>query len=49
MAARDLGWQPALGVTGDKFAAIVAGQVAGRNAARPLVPASQRAFLIESR
>ncbi|MCX6032079.1 MAG: hypothetical protein NT169_22630, partial [Chloroflexi bacterium] len=44
-AVRDLGWQPALGATGSKFGASVAGQTAGQNAALLLVPAAQRAFL----
>lgn len=42
---RALGWQPALGATGSKFGANVAGQVAWQNAALLLVPAAQRAFL----
>ena len=40
-----LGWQPALGATGSKFGASVAGQVAWQNAALLLAPAAQRAFL----
>jgi nucleotidyltransferase/DNA polymerase involved in DNA repair len=44
-AVRGLGWQPSLGVTGSKFGASVAGQVAWQNAALLLVPAAQRAFL----
>jgi len=44
-ATRALGWPPALGATGSKFGAQVAGQVAWRNAALLLAPAAQRAFL----
>ena len=44
-AVRALGWQPALGATGSKFGASVAGQVAGENAALLLTPVAQRAFL----
>jgi protein ImuB len=42
---RRLDWQPALGVTGSKFGAHVAGQAAWRNAALLLTPAAQQAFL----
>ncbi len=42
---RQLGWQPALGATGSKFGASVAGQVAWQNAALLLAPAVQRDFL----
>ena len=42
---RSLGWQPALGATGSKFGASVAGQVAWQNAALLLIPAAQRDFL----
>ena len=42
---RVLGWQPALGATGSKFGASVAGQVAWQNAVLLLVPAVQRDFL----
>lgn len=44
-AVRGLGWRPALGATGSKFGARVAGQVAQQNAALLLIPAAQRAFL----
>ena len=44
---RSLGWQPALGATGSKFGASVAGQVASQNAALLLIPAAQRAFLAD--
>jgi nucleotidyltransferase/DNA polymerase involved in DNA repair len=44
-AVRSLDWQPALGVTGSKFGAHVAGQVAWQNAALLLTPAAQQAFL----
>ncbi len=44
-AVRGLGWQPALGATGSKFGASVAGQVAWENAALLLAPAAQRDFL----
>ena len=44
---RSLGCQPALGATGSKFGASVAGQVAWQNAALLLVPAAQRAFLAD--
>jgi protein ImuB len=44
-AVRGLDWQPALGVTGSKFGAHVAGQAAWQNAALLLTPAAQRAFL----
>ena len=44
-AVRGLGWGPAVGVTGSKFGAGVAGQVAWQNAALLLAPAAQRAFL----
>jgi protein ImuB len=40
-----LGWEPALGVTGSKFGADVAGQVAGANAALLIAPPAQRTFL----
>lgn len=40
-----LGWQPALGVTGSKFGASVAGQVAWQNCALLVAPAVQRDFL----
>jgi nucleotidyltransferase/DNA polymerase involved in DNA repair len=46
-AVRGLGWQPALGATGSKFGASVAGQAASRNAALLLIPAAQRAFLAD--
>jgi len=46
-AVRGLGWQPALGATGSKFGASVAGQVASRNATMLLIPAAQRVFLAE--
>ena len=46
-AVRRLGWQPALGATGSKFGASVAGQVASQNAALLLIPAAQRAFLAD--
>lgn len=42
---RALGWQPALGATGSKFGASVAGQVAWQNAALLLAPVAQRDFL----
>lgn len=42
---RALGWQPAMGATGSKFGARVAGQIAGQSAALLLAPAAQRAFL----
>ncbi len=42
---RRLGWEPALGATGSKFGAAVAGQLAGENTALLLVPQAQRAFL----
>lgn len=42
---RQLGWEPALGATGSKFGAAVAGRVAGENAALLLVPRIQRDFL----
>jgi protein ImuB len=42
---RRLGWEPALGATGSKFGASVAGQLAGANTALLLVPDAQRAFL----
>jgi nucleotidyltransferase/DNA polymerase involved in DNA repair len=44
-AVRGLAWQPALGVTGSKFGAHVAGQAAWQNAALLLTPAAQQAFL----
>jgi protein ImuB len=44
-AVRSLTWQPALGVTGSKFGAHVAGQAAWQNAALLLTPAAQQAFL----
>lgn len=44
-AVRALGWQPALGATGSKFGASVAGQVAWENAALLLAPVAQRDFL----
>lgn len=44
-AARRLGWQPALGATGSKFGASVAGQAAWQDAALLLAPAAQQAFL----
>ena len=44
-AVRRLGWQPALGVTGSKFGANVAGQAAWPNLALLLAPAAQRVFL----
>jgi len=44
-AMRSLEWQPALGVTGSKFGANVAGQAAWQNAALLLTPAAQRSFL----
>src|SRR5450759_118880 len=45
LAVRELGWQPALGTTGSKFGASVAGQVAGGNAALLMMPVTQRTFL----
>ena len=42
---RALCWQPALGATGSKFGACVAGQVAWQNTALLMAPAAQRAFL----
>ena len=42
---RSLSWQTALGATGSKFGARVAGQIAGQSAALLLAPAAQRAFL----
>ncbi len=44
---RTLGWQPALGATGSKFGANVAGQVAWQNTALLLTPAAQRDFLAD--
>ena len=44
-AVRRMDWLPALGVTGSKFGAHVAGQAAWQNAALLLTPAAQRAFL----
>jgi nucleotidyltransferase/DNA polymerase involved in DNA repair len=44
-AVRKLGWEPALGATGSKYGAWVAGEAAGRNAALLLEPGSQRSFL----
>jgi protein ImuB len=44
-AVRVLGWQPALGITGSKFGAHVAGQAAWQNTALLLTPAAQHAFL----
>ena len=44
-AVRSQGWEPALGATGSKFGASVAGQVARQNAALLLAPPAQRAFL----
>ncbi len=44
-AVRALGWRPALGATGSKFGASVAGQVAWENAALLLAPVAQRDFL----
>jgi nucleotidyltransferase/DNA polymerase involved in DNA repair len=48
-AVRRLGWQPSLGLTGSKFGARVAGQVAWHTAAQCtgllLAPAAQRTFL----
>lgn len=44
-AVRGLGWQPAVGATGSKFGAQVAGMMAGQNSALLLGTAIQRAFL----
>lgn len=43
--ARQRGWEPALGATGSKFGASVAGRIAGKNTALLLVAPAQRAFL----
>jgi nucleotidyltransferase/DNA polymerase involved in DNA repair len=42
---RRFGWEPALGVTGSKFGADVARQMAGGNSALLIAPGIQRAFL----
>ena len=44
---RSLGWQPAIGITGSKFGAAIAGQIAAQNAALLLAPAAQREFLAD--